>query len=89
MISSAKREPATGALKATATPAATPAARRVRISRPDSFMSRPKVPANPAPMMTTGPSRPAEPPVPMVTVDRMKIPSASRNPTKGRPKAAP
>ena len=61
-----KRAPAMGALNVAATPAAAPQATKERSRRAETCSSWPTADPMAEPMWTMGPSRPAEPPEPMV-----------------------
>ena len=65
--SSAKNAPASGALKAAEMPAAVPAATSTRIRDTSKRNTRPRNEPTVAPSTATGPSAPAEPPLPSVT----------------------
>jgi hypothetical protein len=69
MISTAKSAPAIGPLKVAAIPAAAPQPTRVRSWRGGAFNKRPSQDAAAAPIWTIGPSRPTEPPDPIVIAD--------------------
>ena len=64
--SRAKKAPASGALKAAEMPAAAPAPTRMRVRSPEKRKSALRREAMSAPKTATGPSLPAEPPLPIV-----------------------
>ena len=65
MISKAKRTPATGALNVAAIPPPAPQATNMRTRSSDIRSACPMVDPRAEPIWTIGPSRPADPPVPM------------------------
>jgi len=65
--SSAKKAPANGALKAAEIPAAAPAPTRILVRFPEKRKSALSREAMSAPKTATGPSLPADPPLPIVT----------------------
>ena len=68
-ISSTKNTPAIGALKTDASPAAAPQPRSVAVCCGLVPRSRPTFDPMTEPMVTIGPSAPAEPPEPIVSVE--------------------
>ena len=82
-ISRAKSAPAMGALKVAAMPPAAPHPRRVRTLLEDNLKNWAVADPMAAPIWAIGPSRPADPPVPMVMAEampRIKIVRASEYP---------
>ena len=74
----AKKAPASGALKAAATPAAVPAAASIRTHRLGKPIRRPASEAVEAPSSAMGPSGPTEPPPPMVRAAATTLAVAAR-----------
>ena len=68
-ISRANIEPAIGALNVPAIPAAAPQATKVRNCDPRTFINCPKVDPAAEPICTIGPSRPTEPPEPILIAE--------------------
>src|SRR6056297_3859950 len=64
-----KNIPPRGALKVADIPAAAPQETRVRSQAVGSFRNWPRVEPIAAPICTTGPARPTEPPLPMVRAE--------------------
>ena len=71
--SRAKNTPARGALKTAATPAAAPAATNVLLRRSDIRNALAIVDPIADPICTIGPSRPADPPEPIVNADAIAL----------------
>lgn len=78
MTSTENSAPAMGALKVAAMPAAAPQPTSVRRRRLDMPIAWPTRDARAAAIWTMGPSRPADPPLPMVTADAMVLAMATR-----------
>ena len=78
MISRAKTAPAIGVLKAAAIPPAAPHAARRRSRIVEAPRSCPNAEPRAAPICTIGPSRPTEPPVPIVRADAAVFTRATR-----------
>ncbi len=76
--SAANSAPASGARKMAATPAPIPAAIRIRRSAGRRRSKLPRNEPKPAPIWAIGPSRPPEPPVPMVKALAMIFTSGTR-----------
>jgi len=78
MISRANMEPAMGALKVAAMPAAAPQPTRVRILSAETLRICPMVDPMADPICTMGPSLPTEPPVPMQMAEAKDFITTSR-----------
>ena len=74
----AKMVPAMGALKVAAMPAAAPQATSVRTRSSEKRSNCPTVEPSAEPTWTIGPSRPAEPPAPMVSDEASTLTAATR-----------
>ena len=73
----AKMTPASGALNVAAMPPAAPQATSSFIRSSDSLVSRPRVEPSADPICTIGPSRPTEPPEPMVSAEASVLTTAT------------
>ncbi|RME75536.1 MAG: hypothetical protein D6776_02970 [Planctomycetota bacterium] len=78
ITSTANSAPATGALKIAAMPAAAPQPTSVRSRRSPTRRNCPSTEPVPAPICTIGPSEPAEPPEPIVSVDAIAFTIGTR-----------
>ncbi len=73
-----KMAPAMGALKVAAMPAEAPQAAMVRSVVPRTLTSCPSVEPNALPICTIGPSRPTDPPLPILTAEATVFANATR-----------
>ncbi len=78
ITSAANIIPAIGALKVAEIPAAAPQASSKRTRCPEHLRSCPTNEPNAEPICTMGPSRPTEPPVPIVTADASAFTATTR-----------
>jgi hypothetical protein len=77
MISTPKNTPVIGALNVAAIPPAAPQATRIRSRLSGIFTHWPRLEASAEPICTIGPSRPTDPPVPMVSAEASAFTAAT------------